>query len=116
MTIFQILILIFAAIVIFKSLKRLMKKEISIWLFSIWFIFWLMVAAVDLFPAMINYLANLAGVGRGVDLVIYLSVIILFYLVFRFNVSLNRLNKSLSKIVREMAIDKAEKKKSDFDK
>ena len=108
MTIFQIIILIFIIIVILKSARRAAKKEISFWLFALWTIFWILVAVVDLFPVIINKLADLLKVGRGVDLMIYLALFVLFYLVFRLTLNINKTNKNLSEIVRKIALDRAE--------
>ena len=104
MTIFQIIILLVIAIIVLKSFRKLLKKELSIWLFSIWFVLWLGVALVDLFPVTINRLADILGVGRGVDLMIYAGLLILFYLVFRINVAINKVNKKFSKIVKEISL------------
>ena len=38
MTIFQIIILLVIAIIVLKSFRKLLKKELSIWLFLIWFV------------------------------------------------------------------------------
>jgi len=116
MTIFQIIILIFVVIVILKSAKRAAKKEISFWLFAIWTIFWILVAVVDLFPVIINKLADLLKVGRGVDLMIYLALFVLFYLVFRLTLTINKTNKNLSEIVRKIAIERAEFEPTGTDK
>ncbi|MEK7159128.1 MAG: DUF2304 domain-containing protein [Patescibacteria group bacterium] len=104
MTVFQVLILLVIAIIVLKSFRKLLKKELSVWLFAIWVSFWLLVAVVDLFPVIINRLADLLGVGRGVDLIIYASILVLFYLVFRININLNKINKNFSKIVKEVSL------------
>jgi hypothetical protein len=49
-------------------------------------------------------------VGRGVDLVIYISVLILFYLIFRTLVRLDKIEKDITKIVREVALKDQDKK------
>lgn len=111
MTIFQIIILLVIAIIVLKSFRRLLKKELSVWLFAVWLFFWLLVAIVDIFPAVINRLADLLGVGRGVDLIIYASILVLFYLVFRININLNKTDRNFSKIVKEISLAKAKEDK-----
>lgn len=110
MTVFQILILIFVAFVITKSVKRLMKKEISLLLFLFWISIWVFVAVIGTFPVIIERAASLVGIGRGVDLVIYTAVFALFYFVFKIHVRVSKVEKDISQIVRKIAIDKAEKK------
>ena len=109
MTIFQILILIFVAFVIYKSTRRLIKKEISLWLFLFWISIWIFVAIVGTFPVIIEKAAELVGIGRGVDLVIYTAVFALFYFLFKIYVRVSKVEKDISQIVRKIAIDKAEK-------
>jgi len=111
MTIFQIIILLVIAIIVLKSFRKLLRKELSIWLFAIWFVLWLAVALVSLFPVIINRLADILGVGRGVDLMIYAGLFILFYLVFRLSMNIVKINKNFSKIVKEITLDRAKNEK-----
>lgn len=113
MTIFQILILIFIVFVIFKALKRLIKKEISVAFFILWLIFWLLVAIIDFFPAIIARLADLVGVGRGVDLVIYTAICVLLYVVFRYNLRINKLEQNITDIVRKVALNESRKREGE---
>lgn len=110
MTVFQILILLFVAFVLYKAIRRLIKKELSVWLFILWFAVWAVVAVIDIFPVVIERLATFVGVGRGVDLVIYITLIVLLYLIFRMNVRLTKTERKMSELVRKIAIDKAKKK------
>ena len=110
MTTFQILILIAIAFVVYKSTRRLLKKEISIWLFIIWASIWGVVAVVDIFPFVIERAANYLGIGRGVDLVIYTSIFVIVYILFRIYVRLNKIEKNISAMVRTIAIHNARKK------
>ncbi len=59
---------------------------------------------------LLGNLARLFGVGRGVDLVIYISIPILFYLLFLLYLRVEELNRKLTKIVREDAVKNATKK------
>lgn len=110
MSIFQILILLFIVFVIYKAVQRLVKKEISGWLFSVWLIFWLILGAIASWPISISWLANFLGIGRGVDLVIYAALFIIFYVVFKINLRLGKLEKNLSQMARRAALEEAKKK------
>lgn len=113
----QILLIIFILFAVAKVGLRYKDKAISLQEFILWTVFWLLVALVVVFPEITSYAANLVGVGRGVDLVVYISILILFYLVFRLLVRLDSIEKNITKIVRQKAIDQAEKgsdKKNNF--
>jgi len=105
MIVIQILIILFIVFAITKVGLRYKDKIISLQEFILWLIFWLIVCLVVIFPDITSYAANLVGVGRGVDLVIYLALLLLFYLVFRILVRLDKQEKEITKIVRKIALD-----------
>jgi len=65
----------------------------------LWLIFWLFVAAINVFPIIVNRLADWLGVGRGVDLLIYLSIIAIFYFISQLWLKTKKIENKLSKIV-----------------
>jgi hypothetical protein len=56
------------------------------------------------YPDTASFLANIVGVGRGADLIVYLAVVLLFVLVFQLHVSHVRLERQLTKLVREHSL------------
>ncbi len=78
--------------------------------FFIWLIFWLLVLTATFWPKLTDKLANFVGVGRGVDLMIYLSIIVLFFAVFKIIIKLKQIDRNITKIVREVALKDKEKK------
>lgn len=110
MTIFQILIIIFVLFVFLKSIRRFVNKEISIWLMIIWCGLWVGLGFIAIFPIIIERTATFVGVGRGVDLIIYLALFICFYTLFKLSVKQNKLEKDMVTMVRKIALTKAEKK------
>lgn len=107
----KIVLVIFILFVVSKVAWRFKDKAISLQEFILWSIFWLGVGFVVIFPETTSLVANWLGVGRGVDLVIYISVLILFYLVFRVLVRLDKIESDVTKIVREIALNKKEENK-----
>ena len=100
----QLLFSLFIFFALLKVIGRFRAKEISFWPLIFWLIFWLVVATVVWQPDLSTQLANRLGVGRGADLVMYVSVAVLFYLMFRQTVRLEKIERNITKIVREMAI------------
>ena len=109
MSLFQIIILITIGVVILKSFLRFRKKEISILLFSIWLLLWLAIALIGIFPITISYIANFVGVGRGVDLIIYIALFVIFYTLFKFNIRLNKNEYKISAMIRKSAENNVKK-------
>ncbi len=104
MIVLKVIITIFVILSIIKLIKQKKDNKITSFSFLLWFILWLIVALVFYIPEATSYLANIVGIGRGVDLVVYTSIIILFYLLFRIFVHLNKIDREITKIVREKAI------------
>lgn len=110
-TIIQILIIIFALFAWSRAMLRLRDSNISVGEFSFWSLIWSFVIIVALFPSIINDLSTMVGINRGVDLAVYAGVILLFYLMFRLYVKLDIQARETTKLVREIAIRNAKKKK-----
>lgn len=106
----QIILLIFIIFVLSRTVLQFRRGLISSKELTFWFILWLAVGVVVILPQTASFLANLLGVGRGADLVIYLSIVVLFYIVFRIFIRLDRLDREITKIVRELALQKKDKK------
>lgn len=70
--------------------------------------FWIIVGGVTLSPQTTDTIAKLVGVGRGVDFIIYISIISLFYLVFRMFVKIEDVEREITKLVRKLAIEEKE--------
>lgn len=57
-----------------------------------------------LYPGVTNVLAHWVGIGRGVDLILYVSTLFLFFLCFSFYLRFRDLEERHTRIVRELAI------------
>jgi len=111
MSIFQIVIVLVTIIIIYKAFIRFRRKEINAFLLGMWILFWIMILIIDLQPNIINFIANFVGIGRGVDLVIYISLFVIFYLFFCLLVRINKIDKNISELTRKIALDEFEKNK-----
>lgn len=72
------------------------------------FVFWASIfatGAIGIYdPGFTNYVALALGIGRGVDVVIYTSIMLLFYLIFRLTIALENIRHEITKLVREMTL------------
>ncbi|MBP9762287.1 DUF2304 domain-containing protein [Patescibacteria group bacterium] len=69
-----------------------------------WTILWVGAAVIVLLPGITSLFANQVGIGRGADLVVYVSVFVLFLLVFHLHVVHDRIEKSITEFVRHDAL------------
>ena len=79
----QWLIVIFALFALSRTFLRFYDKKLDIKGMLFWALLWIAVIVVAIIPQTTNIFARMTGVGRGVDFVTYVSIIVLFYLVFR---------------------------------
>ena len=78
MSVIQIVILLFVLYVWLRLYLKFKKGELLLREFVEWFALWLLVALVTILPDAASYVANLLGVGRGADLVVYLALLLIF--------------------------------------
>lgn len=100
----QFLISLFALFAISRIAIKFRKRELTTSKFLIWFIFWLAAGIIVWIPNVTNVVANMLGIGRGADLIFYFSILVLFYLIFRIYVKLERMERDITKVVREDAL------------
>ena len=103
MGLLQIIIIIFAVFALSRSLLRIRDKEISRFQFLFWVLVWLTLILVTLIPDTARILSKPLGIDRAVDFMVYFSIILLFYLIFRIYVKVEKISQDLTKLVRQMA-------------
>lgn len=71
-------------------------------------LFWLGVWGVAtlaiFYPETTTNVAKMLGIGRGVDVILYASIALLFYLVFRLHVYLEDVRTEVSRLIREISL------------
>ena len=109
MVFIQILGIAFAVFAISIALQRYKLKRISLKSLLIWCVIWIGVIVIALLPSTMGFTARLLGIGRGIDVIVYLSIILLYYLIFRIYIMVEDTKKDITKLVRELAIRKKKK-------
>lgn len=105
----KIILILFILLVLLRVFFRFKAKELTRLQFWGWLIIWLLAIIIIVFPQITSYLAIKLGVGRGVDLAVYSSIILLYYLVFRLFIRLEKMEKNITELVRKMALDQKQK-------
>lgn len=88
---------------------RMREGSIGMGMFIFWVAVWGLALLAVVSPGLTTTLANKLGIGRGVDAAIYISIVLLFYLNFRSNVMLENLRHEITKLTREVALDREQK-------
>ncbi len=116
--IIQILLLAVLALALRLTWKRAKEQVIHRREAALWTLLWVGAAAVVLWPDLSTRIANIVGIGRGADLAVYGSIILLLILVFRLHIALDKLERTMTTMVRKDALrdlPELEKKKAPQD-
>jgi len=114
MYLIQILAIIFCLFAIWRLTMRFRRREVKWTEFLSWLIFWFAVGIAFIIPDSLTRLANILGIGRGADLVLYVAVVVLFYLIFRIFVRLEKMERNITKVVRDKALENMENNRQDI--
>ena len=104
-----------ALIIIVFFISRLFwqkkNKQINNNEFKFWLIFWSLAGLAIIFLKKIDTLvASLGFSGKGIDILFYIAVIILFYFVIRLMLRIEKIEKNITKIVRKAALSNSDSK------
>jgi hypothetical protein len=104
----QIVLICFAVFATSRVLIRYRRGGMRMVDLGLWLLFWVAVFVVALLPDTTNLLARWLGVGRGVDTAMYLSLLVIFYLLFRSFAKIEDLDRQLTRVVRASALREME--------
>ncbi len=109
----QVIGIVFALFALSRAILRYKEKSIRTNEVFFWAIIWIGVICVALFPGIFVALSIVLGIGRGVDILLYFGMILLFYLLFRLYVKVEALQKDMTAVVREIAVKHAKKNRKE---
>ncbi len=93
-----------AVIGIILAIIRFKESQISITMFIFWLMAWFSVIIISFFPQETSFLANLIGIGRGLDLVLILGLLGSYYLIFKIYTMIEGLKSDISDLVQEISL------------
>lgn len=101
----QVALLAIIAIMALHTLAQRSRGKIGTLQLSMWLAIWSAGAVVVALPDFATKLAHRLNIGRGADLVIYVSIPVLFYIVFRLLLRVERLNRDVTDLARALALE-----------
>lgn len=107
----QIILSIFLLFALSRVVLRLRGGQLRLGEFLFWFGLFVLALAGVIEPNFTSFVARMIGIGRGADVVIYASIALLFYLIFRTNIMVEDLRHEITQAIRREAIEKAKKEK-----
>lgn len=110
MILYQDLGVLIGIIAIIVAILRLKNNKMSVGIAFLWIIIWLVVIWVSIFPNSTNTFATLTGIGRGLDLVLIIGLIVGYYLIFKMYGMIENMDKEITLLVREIALQRGDLK------
>ncbi len=102
----QIIAIIIILFFLFRLFGQKKKNEISRNEFYLWLVFWIIAGGAVIFIKQIDRLVAFLGfTASGINFLIYLAVLGLFYLVFRLRLNLAKLDHNLTEINRRLTLN-----------
>ena len=101
---YQVIAIILGLIAILYSILQFRDGKMSIGMLLLWILIWLIVIIVSLYPNDTNYLASYTGIGRGLDFVLILGILLSFYLIFKMYNKIEDIEEELTDLIRGIAI------------
>jgi hypothetical protein len=103
----QIVLVAFSVFAITRVVPRMRSRALRPIEGVVWIAVWSAVACVAVVPAVAQWVANLAGVGRGADFVAYVTMAALVYAAFRTRLTIRVLERQITELVRALALERA---------
>lgn len=100
----QIVLLFIIATLIIRTVKRHREGAMRTPVFAGWMGLWLVGVLVVLVPESTSRIAETLGVGRGVDAVVYVAMVVLFFLLFRLYGRTVAMEQEITTLVRKIAL------------
>jgi len=111
MNLFQIFLLFIGIALIFISRLLYSYKKVTKGFLITLMLTSFVIIFVSLFPELTIFLSRLLGVGRGSDAVVYLAIIFLLFALVKTNLKITELERKLSLLVQNLALNNYEKPK-----
>ena len=108
MTTFQLVTLPLLAAMVLATAIQIGRRRLSGRFGAAWIALWVAAAVSIADPDLLVRIAHFLGIGRGADLVLYLSILFTFLALFVIYLRFRRIDEQLTKIVRHLAIRDAE--------
>jgi hypothetical protein len=104
MSVIQLVLVAFAFFALSRVVMRFRRGGLPLVHLVLWFLFWSATIVVALRPNTSSRVAAFLGVGRGADVVVYLALVLVFYLLFRSFGRIEELERQITRVVRAAAL------------
>jgi hypothetical protein len=102
--IYQIVGILIGFFGIIITILRFRDSKMSMGMMFLWNMIWLILILISIYPALTSFFASVTGIGRGLDVILILGLIMSFYLNFKLYNRIETVEEEITDLVREIAI------------
>ncbi len=112
---FQFAIFLFALFALSRTYRQYRQEQVSRYWLIAFACLWGAVVIATLIPRLTDHVATFVGISRGADMLVYSSVIVLLYAVYRLLVKTQNMSQDITELVRALAITHVKVPRKDTD-
>ncbi|MAE64455.1 MAG: hypothetical protein CMJ18_09310 [Phycisphaeraceae bacterium] len=105
---YLVIVVAFVVVMLLKTYMRRRDGLVSPLRFWMWTLLWVGVLAVSLKPQWTDYFTQMLGIERGVDLLMFLSILGMGYLIFLLYAQSEKMRQDISELTRQLALSELE--------
>ena len=101
---YQVVLIIVAIASLAFVYHRLRHKKTTPATFGLWIVAWIIILFFAFNPNQSDPIAGIFGIGRGIDLLLIVGLLLSLYMNFRLYIKFEDLNQQINELVRALAI------------
>jgi len=108
---YQVIILILCGFLILRTIYLFLRKKKGIREVLLAILIWGSFSLISLFPIILQNFAHILGFELGVNALLVISTILIFFILLRTLLRMDKMQNDITKIVREIALKEVKKEK-----
>lgn len=113
MLMIQIIFIVFFLFAIYKVVARYRAQELTFKEAVLWVVFWIGAGVIVITPNSTFYFAHLFGITRGADLVVYSALALIFFIIFKLMIRIEKLQRDITLLTRKKTLDEVKSPKQE---
>lgn len=109
---FPIFLTVFVLIALGRVVLRHRDGALSLGAAALWTVFWIAVAVIGWRPEITEQITKRFGVGRPIDLLFAMSILVLFYMLFTIYVRLEQMRTQMTDLTRQITLKRDEEEET----
>ena len=101
---YQVILILLAIMSLVFVYHRLRHKKTTPATFGLWIVAWIVILFFAFNPNTSDPIAGVFGIGRGIDLLLIIGLLLSLYMNFRLYIKFDDLNQQINELVRALAI------------